>query len=85
MYNNQGGQNAGAAYLVLAPVSGTLDLSRADVKFLGEEIEDHAGYSVSGAGDVDADGRADLLVGANYNGEGGTYAGIAYLVYGGGL
>jgi hypothetical protein len=85
MYGNEGGENAGAAYLVLGPVTGTLDLSRADVKLVGEEANDHVGYSVAGAGDVDSDGRADLLVGAPYNDEGGTYAGVAYLVYGGGL
>ena len=51
----------GAAYLVLGPVSGTLDLSLADAKFLGEGSGDQAGYSVSGAGDVDGDGHDDLL------------------------
>ena len=80
--NDEGGTDAGAAYLVLGPITGTLDLSRADVKLLGEDASDWAGDTVSGAGDVDADGQADLLVGAPY---GTDYAGTAYLIYGGGL
>ena len=67
-----------AAYVVLGPVTGTLSLSLADAKFTAEDEDDDAGSSVSGAGDVDADGRADLLVGAQYNGDGGA----AYLIYG---
>jgi hypothetical protein len=65
-------------------VTGTLDLALADAKLVGEEAGDIA-WAVSGAGDVDADGRADVLVGAGWNDEGGTDAGAAYLVYGGGL
>jgi hypothetical protein len=60
---------------------------------VGEDTYDYAGNSVSGAGDVDADGRADLLIGADGNSEGGSgasdiygaAAGAAYLIYGGGL
>ena len=78
---NQGNRNEGAAYLVLGPVTGTVDLSQADAKLVGAAGQDHAGY-VSGAGDVDADGRADLLVGAPWTGD---YVGTAYLIYGGGL
>jgi hypothetical protein len=80
MYNGQGGSDAGAAYLVLGPVTGTLDLSQADVKLVGEDAYDHAGETVSGAGDVDGDGRADLLVGAPWADD---YVGNAYLIYGG--
>jgi hypothetical protein len=80
--NDEGGINAGAAYLVLGPVSGTVDLSSADARLVGENSDDDAGFSVSDAGDVDGDGRDDLLVGAfgNDGGERGT--GAAYLVLG---
>jgi hypothetical protein len=36
----------------------------ADHHFQGEEGLDQAGYTVAGVGDVDGDGRGDLLIGA---------------------
>jgi hypothetical protein len=74
----------GAAYLVLSPVAGTRNLSRADIQFTGEHSVDRAGYDV-GAGDVDGDGRPDLLISAPFNDEADDNAGAAYLIYGGGL
>jgi hypothetical protein len=76
--------NSGAAHLVLGPVTGTVDISLSDAKLVGENRGDSASY-VASAGDVDADGRPDILVGAPGNDEGGSNAGAAYLVYGGGL
>ncbi|MBI2339567.1 MAG: FG-GAP repeat protein [Deltaproteobacteria bacterium] len=86
LYEDSGGSNAGAAYLVLGPVSsGTSSLSTADAKLVGEASGDYAGRAVAGAGDVDSDGYNDLLVGAHYNDAGGSSAGAAYLIFGGGL
>jgi hypothetical protein len=59
-------------------VTGTLDLSLADARFLGAAEEDAAGFYVAGAGDVDADGFHDILVAA----PGHDPSGIAYLVRG---
>ncbi len=69
---------AGAAYLVLGSITGVLSLAEAGAKLLGEETYDRAGLSVSGAGDVNADGYADLLVGSDLHDDNGT----AYLVLG---
>jgi hypothetical protein len=79
--NDVGGSEAGAAYVVLGPVSGRLDLGHADAKLVGEEASDIAGVAVSGGGDVDGDGRDDVLIGAR-NGAGGEEAGAAYLLLG---
>ena len=82
--NDDGGSGAGAAYLVLGDSApGDLDLGSADAQYTGEQAGDGAGSSVAGAGDVDGDGYADLLMGARYNHDGGDYAGAAYLVLGG--
>src|SRR5439155_26520038 len=44
-------------------------LSQASVRFDGEREYDLAGFSVAAAGDVNGDGRPDLLVGAPAAGE----------------
>ena len=85
--NDDVGSNAGAAYVVFGKASGfgTVDLGSlgtAGFKLAGEAASDNAGVSVSTAGDVNGDGFADLIVGARYNGEGGTAAGAAYVVFG---
>ncbi len=78
--DDSGGPDAGAACLLYGPVGAGLDLALADARFEGEDAEDHAGKSVSGAGDVDGDGFADLLVGASHDDDGGQAAGAAYLL-----
>jgi hypothetical protein len=81
-YHSDGADNAGAAYVVYGPVTGDRDLSLADLILQGEVEEDHAGDSVSCAGDVNDDGVLDILVGAPYNGDGGSVAGAAYIEFG---
>ncbi|MCU4800939.1 integrin alpha [Halobacteria archaeon HArc-gm2] len=81
-YANDG---AGAAYLVPgADADGTATLDDAAAATMEGESAGHlAGWSVSGAGDVDDDGTADVVVGAmNWSGETNetTSAGGAYVV-----
>ncbi len=81
--NDDGGSSAGAAYLILGDASPTsLGLASANAQYSGEAASDIAGWSVAAAGDVDADGYDDLIIGAPYNNDGGTLAGAAYLVLG---
>ena len=73
----------GRAYLVYGPISGTQDLPAGGAALLGEAEGDHAGFPVAGAGDVNGDSYADILIGAPHSSLGGEYAGLAYLVIGG--
>ena len=82
---DSGGLNAGAAYLVNGPVTGTRYLTDANAGFIGEAESDLAGWSTAGAGDVDGDGLGDVLVGAPKHDRGGVDAGVAYLIYAAGL
>ena len=82
-YEDSGGSGAGAAYLVLASSlgsSGSMNLSAADYKFIGEESGDAAGRSVSTAGDVDGDGLDDLLISAYLEDDGSDSRGATYII-----
>ncbi|MCB9763372.1 MAG: FG-GAP repeat protein [Alphaproteobacteria bacterium] len=75
-------EDAGAAYVVLGKPSSSTDLADADLRIDGENTGDQAGYSVSGIGDINNDGRTDIIVGAPFANGGGTDSGAAYLVLG---
>lgn len=79
-----GGRDAGAAYLILGPVSGSMSLASAASKFIGEAPSSNAGTVVGSAGDMDADGYGDILVSAPGLDTGSSGAGAVYLFYGGG-
>jgi hypothetical protein len=84
-WNDEGGSDAGQAYLIFGKASGwvrDMNLSLSDASFWGEEEEEQAGYSVAGAGDVNADGYDDIIIGARYDSENGLESGEAYLVLG---
>ncbi len=79
-------EEPGQAWLVLGPVSGVAALEDvAHTHFLGVNSADEAGYSVSFAGDMDADGIDDILIGAPGEDTNGEDAGAAYLLFGGSL
>ncbi len=80
------GTDSGEVYLIfgspsLAGLHTTLD--QADASFTGELAGDFAGWAAAGAGDVDADGFDDLLVGAYKRDGDALDAGGAYLLLGG--
>jgi Ca2+-binding RTX toxin-like protein len=79
----------GAAYVIFgAPglTSTPVDLATLDgsngFKIIGAANGDSAGYSAAGAGDVNGDGFADLLVGAPYANAAGSMSGASYVVFG---
>jgi hypothetical protein len=85
VYNDQAGKDSGQSYLILGRREGwqkdTL-ASEAAASFMGENTKDNAGISLSYAGDVNGDGYADLLIGADANSEAGQKAGKGYLLLG---
>ena len=86
--NNDGGtDDEGAAYLFFgaSDLSGTKNLggtASADVTFLGRTANDFLGRSVSGVGDVNADGIPDMIIGATHEDRGAGDAGAAYVIFG---
>jgi len=78
---DSGGINAGAVYLMMGPVAGTILVTNSDGGFIGQAESDLAGWSVAGPGDVNGDGIDDVLVGAPNHDEGGDDAGAAYLIF----
>jgi hypothetical protein len=83
--NDEGGDSAGQTYLFFGKASGwsmDTDLSNADASFIGENIGDSSGHSVSSGGDVDGDGYEDMIIGAPGNMEGGSAAGQTYMILG---
>ena len=81
--------DTGTSYVVFGQASGfssifnpsSLDGSNG-FKINGEAGGDATGSSVAGAGDVNGDGFADLIVGAPHADPTGTDSGASYLIYG---
>jgi len=77
------GVDAGMVYLFSGDIEGEVSASQAEAQLAGEMVGDQAGYDVASAGDADADGYDDILVGANEHDAGGYYdSGVVYLVLG---
>lgn len=82
------GTLSGASYVVFgrSTFSAELELASLDgtngFQINGEEAGDRAGRAVSGAGDVNGDGFADLLIGAPNADPNGIDSGAAYVIFG---
>jgi len=75
-----GTNDTGEAYVYYGSSSGLGTSAVWNVN--GEASGDRFGVSVASAGDVNGDGYADVIVGANYNDDGASNAGEAYVYYG---
>ncbi|QRO00755.1 FG-GAP repeat protein [Archangium violaceum] len=72
--------DAGAVFVFFGPLSGTKSLTDADIVLTGSATNELAGSAVASAGDLDNDGKEDILIGAPGT---STATGKVYLVYGG--
>ncbi len=73
---------AGRAYLFLGPFTAPRLAAAANAIVSGTTFGDNLGIAVAGAGDVNADGFDDLLLGARGNDAAGIQAGRVYLFHG---
>lgn len=87
-FADDNGSFSGSAFLIYGH-GGTfanLDLSNlsrsAGVVLRGHSAGDQAGFSVSGAGDVDRDGFDDLIIGSPNSDQRAEMSGAAYIIYG---
>ena len=72
----------GKSYLIFGKTLGdetAISLSDADYSFVGESEFDYAG-NIHNAGDVDGDGRDDILIGAPFNSDPHQEGGRSYLI-----
>jgi hypothetical protein len=74
------GAGTGRAYVFDGPVAGTLIATQANAIIFGEAVNDGFGRSVAAGGDINGDGIADVIVGADQLF--GVGAGKAYVLYG---
>ncbi len=80
--------HGGAAYVVFGNDSHTAGIGvlaldgNNGFKIQGAAAYDFTGYSVSGAGDINGDGYADLVVGANGADPNDSFSGSTYVVFG---
>lgn len=90
MENGAANVDAGAAFVIWSPATANGGLDLGDpftgggkgYAVKGEVGGDAAGYTVLSVGDMNGDGRADMLVGAPGQDGGGADAGAAYVVWG---
>ena len=84
--DNEGGSQAGQVFVFFGrntthwPSTPTTVFAAdyANASFIGESINDNAGFSVSGAGDINGDGYNDILIGAADE----SNKGKAYVIFG---
>ncbi|MCK5712247.1 MAG: FG-GAP repeat protein, partial [Hyphomicrobiaceae bacterium] len=81
--DDDGGSGSGSVFIFCGGVTSGNATSKADIKLIGDSTGDEFGASVSSAGDVNGDGKDDVIVGAYRDDDGGDDSGSAFIFYGG--
>ena len=68
-------------YLFLGPIDGARSAADADAIFVAEGANDNVGFSIA-AGDLNDDGKDDVIIGARSNDAAGIQAGRVYVFFG---
>mgnify|MGYP001157035938 CR=1 FL=1 len=83
--NSENGIYAGKSYVITSAdmaTPGTRSVADASYNFIGEGNNDWSGMTVGPAGDMDRDGRTDLIIGSmGHSRPGKEHVGRAYLFY----
>jgi len=74
--------SSGVAYLLLGPFTAECDASLADATWSSDALNDGLGTAVAGIGDMNADGLADVAIGAYRRDMAVTDGGVAAVVLG---
>ncbi len=80
--NDDSGTSSGKVYGAYGPLSGAKTYADADWSNEGDSSSDYYGYDVENAGDLNADGYDDLIVGAYGEDDNGSSSGTVYLYLG---
>lgn len=77
-----GAVDRGEAYLFYGPITEDKTDNDADVLFLGEGADERAGWTVKGGGDLNGDGKVDIVIGALDHRDGiHPNTGAAYVIF----
>ena len=80
--DDDNGSNAGAAYVYLGSATGIQAAAVTKLTASDGAFSDFFGSDVAGAGDVDADGYDDLIIGASGDDDTDLWSGSTYVYYG---
>ncbi|MCG8524307.1 MAG: FG-GAP-like repeat-containing protein, partial [Pseudomonadales bacterium] len=87
-FNETNGSASGSSYIVFGQTDGTavevsdIEAGSGGFAIHGMDSNNASGWSVSGGGDINGDGLADVVIGVPYDDTNGDQSGAAFVVFG---